>query len=396
MKSILFMIIDMNIGGTEKALLTMLTELPAKKYNITVLMLNKEGGFLEYIPKNVTVRTLGNKEYIKEIINTPPKNIIKQLIKRGKLGTALGVSYNYLISKLMTRRDIYYKYMLKEVEAQNDYYDVAVAYAGPMEFISYYISNKVRAKKKLQWIHFDINKIGFDKVFSQRVYKNFDKIFCVSKEGKNKLVEAIPELEEKTEVFLNIISSNLINKQSEIGDTFNDKFDGIRILTVGRLCDQKGQDLAIRLAERLLRDGFNIKWYCIGEGINKEKYLDMISKFKIQNKFILLGSTSNPYRYIKDCDIYVQPSRHEGYCTTVTEAKILNKPMVITEVNGSREQIKSDYNGIIADINEEKLYVAIKKIIQDEELRKNFEKNLKSENIDTKKQIENLINIIEE
>ena len=41
-------------------------------------------------------------------------------------------------------------------------YDIAVAYAGPMDFISYFVANKIKAKKKIQWIHFDVKKIGFN------------------------------------------------------------------------------------------------------------------------------------------------------------------------------------------------------------------------------------------
>ncbi|MGL5244946.1 MAG: glycosyltransferase, partial [Sarcina sp.] len=62
MKNIVFMIINMNVGGTEKALLTMLNELPKDKYHVTVLMLEKSGEFLKYIPDWVNIRVLEEYE----------------------------------------------------------------------------------------------------------------------------------------------------------------------------------------------------------------------------------------------------------------------------------------------------------------------------------------------
>lgn len=395
MKKILFMVIDMNIGGTEKALLTMLSELSRERYHITVLMMREQGGFLKYIPNEVNVKILDINKDIEMAINEAPINVVRNYIRKRKILKASGILYYYFISKITKRRDIYYKYILKEMESEDNEYDVAIAYAGPMEFISYYVCNKIKAKRKLQWIHFDINKIGFDKFFAKRLYKKFDKIFCVSTEGRDKLIEKIPCLRNKVEVFLNIISENLILKQINLGKTFNDSFTGVRLLTVGRLCNQKGQDIAIKVMNKLIKDGLDVRWYCIGDGSNRNEYEKLIREFKMEEKFILLGATDNPYRYMYDCDIYIQPSRHEGYCTTVTEAKILKKPMIITDVNGSREQIKNGYNGIIVDFDEEQIYKAIKNLIKNIELREKFRESLEKEKISTNEQIKKLIEIID-
>ena len=74
-----------------------------------------------------------------------------------------------------------------------------------MDFISFFVVNKIKAKKKIQWIHFDVTKIGFNQKFAKNIHK-FDKIFVVSKEGKNKLINILPSLKEKTEEFYNIVS----------------------------------------------------------------------------------------------------------------------------------------------------------------------------------------------
>lgn len=149
MKKILFMCINMNIGGTEKALLNMIDEMPRDKYKITILMLEKYGGFLENIPKDVEVKYLENYSLIKEKLNNPPLEVSKKLLKNNKVIDSIGILGNHIISKIIGERSNYFKYVLKGFKKLEDEYDVAVAYAGPMDFITYYILNEVNAKKKI-------------------------------------------------------------------------------------------------------------------------------------------------------------------------------------------------------------------------------------------------------
>ena len=72
-------------------------------------------------------------------------------------------------------------------------------------FITYFVSEKINSKKKVQWIHFDVSKISFNKIFANKFYKKFDKVFVVSKEGKVKLTTFIPSLSNKIDVFTNIL-----------------------------------------------------------------------------------------------------------------------------------------------------------------------------------------------
>jgi glycosyltransferase involved in cell wall biosynthesis len=382
-KKILFMVINMNVGGTEKALLNMISELPKDKFDITVLMLEKYGGFLNYIPSEVQVKYLEEYKNIKKEINTPPLKTIFRAIRSRKIVKAFIMAYLYLLSKIMKERSLFYKFILKGFPVVKNEYDVAVAYAGPMDFISYFILNKVNAKKKVQWIHFDINKIAFNKYFAAKIYKKFDKIFVVSNEGKEKLINRLPDLNDKTEVFTNLISSKLIKEEASKGKGFNDEFKGIRLVTVGRLSSEKGHDIAIKVLSRLIKDGLNVRWYCIGGGNLRKKYEELVDNLNLKSEFIFLGEDPNPYHYIKDCDIYVQPSRHEGYCITLAEARALQKPIVTTNFTGAKEQIKNKQTGLIVDVNEDQIYYAIKKLITNADLCQEFCKNLSKEKYDT-------------
>lgn len=382
-KKILFMIINMNIGGTEKALLNLVNEMSPDEYDVTILMLEKKGGFLDSIPEGISIEYVNSKEKIKDLINNPPHLSSLKYFMNGKFISAFCILFLHLISKLIKDRSLYYKYLLRNYRKSNKNYDVAVAFAGPMELITYFILNKVKAKKRFQWIHFDVTKIGFNENFSSKLYNEFDKVFVVSEDARNKLLNIIPTIKDKTEVIRNIVSPSVIRYKTMENKGFSDNFRGIRILTIGRLTPEKGQDLAINALAKLINEGFNVKWYCIGEGTSRDKYEHLIKYYNLNDNFILLGAKSNPYPYLNQCDIYVQPSRYEGYCITLIEARCLKKPIITTDVNGSREQINNGETGLIVPIDEFEIYNAVKKLILDTSITNTFISNLDKENLDS-------------
>ncbi|SFD66972.1 Glycosyltransferase involved in cell wall bisynthesis [Lentibacillus persicus] len=379
-KKIVLMVINMNIGGTEKALLNMIPALRQKGFDITILMLERDGGFLNAIPKDVEIELIGNYETFKQDLQDPPVRTILRHFKSGKVLKAFNIFTIHAITKLTKERSLFYKYLLKDVPEYKNQYDIAVAYAGPMELISYFIAYKVNAGKKIQWVHFDINQIGFNANYASKIFNFFDRIFVVSDEGRGKLVDRVPSLSEKTAVFPNVISQQLIEQQADAGEGYNDDdFKGIRILTVGRLSLEKGQDIAIKALAKLKNEGFDVKWYCVGKGGMGEKYKQMAEKLHVKDHFIFLGETPNPYHYMKHCDIYVQPSRHEGYCITLAEAKALHKPIVSTNFTGAKEQIEHDQTGLIVNGDETSIAQAVKKLINKPALRETFSSNLANE-----------------
>lgn len=394
MKKVLFMCINMNIGGTEKALLTMLNEMDSSKYDITLLMLEEFGGFLNEIPSYVKVKYVDGFKETKPFTKEPPQLLAKELIKSKKYFKCINTLLAYGISKITNNISYYYKYVLRNIKKLDEEYDLAVAYAGPMDLITYFVLNKIKAKKKAQWIHFDITKIGFNKNFAEKNYKRFDKVFVVSEEGKNKLINLIPSLKDKAEVFFNVISCKLIEDMSKKEKSFDDDFDGKRILTVGRLSNEKGQDLTIPVLARLKDEGYKVKWYCIGDGPEKSNYIKNIKDLNIINEYILLGSKLNPYTFMKDCDLYMQPSKHEGYCITLGEARCFDNPIVTTNFTGANEQINNETTGLVCDISEDGIYNSIKRLLDDEELYITIKNNLSNEVVDSTGEIAKLDKLI--
>ncbi|MGL5244974.1 MAG: glycosyltransferase, partial [Sarcina sp.] len=355
MKKVLFMVSSMKIGGVEKSLLSLLSVIPKDKYEVTVLMLEKYGGFLNKLPAWVKVEEVNWFKKVKPIIMEPPKDTLKSYIRNKEYLKIPTFIYSYFMSEKKNDRHIYYKHVFTNVPNHKEEYDVAIAYAGPTDVIDYYIAHKVKAKKKISWIHFDISKHKINTKLYTKLYEKFHKVFVVSKEAKTHLDNIIPKAKHKTETFLNIVSKNLIHTMSKEPVNMCEDFQGINIVTVGRLSKEKGQDLAIKALNKLKEEGYKVRWYCVGDGPARAEYEKLIKELNLQEEFILLGATHNPYPYIAKSDIYVQTSRHEGFCLTLAEAKCLNKPIVTTNFTGAKEQINHGENGYIVECDEQQL-----------------------------------------
>ena len=141
-----------------------------------------------------------------------------------------------------------------------------------------------------------------------------------------------------------------------MGNTFSDNFDGIRILSIGRIDYIKGYDMAIEACDYLLRQGYNIRWYICGQGKSEYNSLkEKVSSLGIEDSFIWLGNQINPYGYLQNCDLFVQCSRSEGYCLTIHEARVLYKPIISTKTQGALEQIIDNVNGWLVQIDYESI-----------------------------------------
>jgi glycosyltransferase involved in cell wall biosynthesis len=384
MKKVLFMLTSMNIGGVEKSLLSLLSILPKDQYDVTILLLEKKGGFSDQLPNWVKVEEANWFIEIKPIVMQPPQRTIFNFYKKKQYIKVISFLYVYFKSKYFGNRFSYYKQVLKSVPQHKETYDIAIAYQGPTDLIDFYISQKVTAKKKWSWVHFDVSKHFINHKLYTELYKSLDKVMVVSEEAKKQLINMLPSVKEKVSVFPNIVSLELIRKMAKERVELDPNFSGVKIVTVGRLSQEKGQDLAIQVLARLKKEGYNVKWYCIGDGNARHEYERFIAKYQLQNDFILLGSTSNPYPYIDQADLYVQTSRHEGYCLTLAEAKCLAKLIISTDFTGAKEQLINGFNGWVVNCQVEALYKKIKEMLdypdKGEKLKANLIQSQKESN----------------
>lgn len=382
----------MNLGGTEKALLGLLDALQHYPVEVELLLLQKGGTLENEIPSNVKVTYFPDFSSIKDIIENPPHRTIIDMAKKGRFSAAARHFTTYM--KIKRTGSWHHNYISALKNYRNsDHYDIAVAFAGPSDFISYLVAEKINADRKVQWIHFDVDKMIFDFSFGKRYYPLFDRIFCVSDNAKAVFLKRFPEMESRTETMHNIVSEPMIIEEAERGDTFNDGYTGSRILTVGRLSHEKGQFMIPATAKILAEKGYEFRWYIVGDGADKHKIELEIIRLGLQQKIFLIGATKNPYRYMRDCDIYMQPSLHEGYGLTVHEAIIFNKPIVVTNFASASNLVHHEDTGLICEINTESIAEALSIMLSNPELRKTFSRNIARENKDTSKEVEKLFRI---
>jgi glycosyltransferase involved in cell wall biosynthesis len=215
------------------------------------------------------------------------------------------------------------------------------------------VEKNIPSNRKIAWIHNDFKTTGFQIQNYRYSFKNYDRIYGVSQQVIDEFIDIIPECKDKTRLFLNIIPKNkIIEKASEY---YPDEFVECKLskkpilLSVGNLTSQKGYDVAVEVAKILKERNVRFKWFIIGDGDDREKIQGEIEKGKIQNEMILLGSKLNPYPYMKECDLFILTSKHEGYGLVLAEAKTLCRPVVTTDVAGAREQFVNGQNGIICN-----------------------------------------------
>ena len=274
-------------------------------------------------------------------------------------------------------------------------YDFAIAYN--QGFSTYYTAKFLNADVKYAWLNIDYRKAGYLIDFDVSFYEKFKKVIAVSPEAKSGFIEVLENKNIIVDIIKDISDKKNIKERSE--EEMQNKFEvgnSIKIVTVGRLAEQKGIPLAID-ACKILNKKYDVKWYVIGEGVMRPKLENLINEKNLTGSFFLYGAYQNPYPYMKACDIYVQTSLFEGLGLTVIEASYLNKPIVSTNFPTVYGILKDGETGLIAEMNAEDIVKKIERLITDKALRETLVSNLEEqENTDkqvTLQQIDFLLNV---
>lgn len=379
MKKVLFALKDMNVGGVEKALLSLLNEMDKQEYKITVLLLQNRGGFLNEIPEDIEVKVLDSYQDIEGIVNNPPLYEIKKICKKKEISRALQLLLGYIWYKASGNMSFYYRMAFSNIQSLKEKYDIAVSFTSIISYLTYFVKYKVKAPIKIGWIHFDVNKLNMDKKTIFSLHKDLDKIYVVSKESYENFVAMFPKLKEKCEVKYNIISQKYIKQMSKEKITdlaFDCNYDGVKIITLGRLSKEKGQDIIPEVALQLKKQGIDFKWYLIGDGNLRQELEREIDAKDLKENVILLGTKTNPYPYLAGVDIYVQTSVYEGFCISLAEARALYLPIISTEFAGAKEQIINGETGSIVKRNTDEICDELITLIYDKEKREKYSLNL--------------------
>ncbi len=391
----------MEIGGAETALVGLLNALDPARVDVDLFLYDHRGEMMQFIP-----------EWINLLPQIPKYSVLErpivELVKRGFWGIAAGRLWAKRLSQKAYKRsgstlenngglDKMSKCttpLLPKINPSMTY-DLAISFLTPHRIVA----EKVKAKKKIAWIHTDYTRVWVDAEDELIVWQKYDYVASISGDVTNTFLQVFPSLAPKIVEIENILSPTFVRKRAELEDTDKEfRHEGtITLLSVGRFSDAKNYDNVPDICKRLINETkLNIKWYIIGYGGDEALIRKKIKEAGMEEHVILLGKRSNPYPYIKACDIYVQPSRYEGKSVTVREAQMLCKPVVVTNYPTAPSQIRSGIDGVIVPMDNEGCAHGLAEVICDKPLQERIIAHLKTHDYGNESEVEKIYTLINE
>lgn len=414
----------MALGGAERALLGLLNALDTEKVDVDLFINQHTGEFMPLIPSKINLLP-ELKGY--NAIERPMKTILRE--------GQFGILYGRLKAKIQhskyekslddNKRSLDssgFQYVanavdpyLKSLDNLGEY-DLAISFLQPHNIVL----NKVKAKKKIAWIHTDYSTVHVNTDIELPVWSGFDYIASISPDCTRSFLMAFPSLKDRIIEIENILSPEFVRQQAELIDVSGEMpimNNCLNILSIGRFCYQKNFESIPFIARRLkdflsqkranesdnienitqvnVRERYtDLRWYLIGFGSDESLILNKIKDTGMQDCVILLGKKFNPYPYIKACDLYVQPSRYEGKSVTVREAQILHKPVIVTNYPTAPSQIKNNVDGVIVPMDIDGCAQGIIDFIENEHLLESIIDYLKSHDYGNEIEVDKIYSLI--
>lgn len=388
-KKVLFIIGSLQSGGVSKSMISLLNAWDTEKYETSLLLCCKDGDvFSDYLPKNIQLIYSPVIEHVMGGFSS-----VRWLLVHGYFLLCLGVLLRLILSHVS--RALASELIAKMMPIVSDvHYDLIVDYGGQQ--LLYYMVNKLSATKKVSFFHSDYSKWSFYYNADKKYYPLVDHIFTISQICVDSLKKFFPNCVEKVSIMENISSPVMIRRQSleSIGNfkvqIDQMKADGNTILcTIGHICRGKGFDFAIEASDILKRNGIKFKWVFIGK-VLEENLLKFITDKGLDDNILLVGIQSNPYPYISLSDIVVHPSRFEGKSIALDEAKILCKPIVVTNFSTVGDQFESGKNGTICEMSGKAVANAVIELINNPSLQDSYRMYLESHCVDNSSEVNKL------
>ena len=347
MKKLLIFVDALYEGGVSKVLLDLLENINKDKYDITVMTLYNQGIYIDNVKKYAKYK------YCFDIPDADD-NSLKAKLYRKYWGGMLRLPESFM-----------YKWFVKEK------YDIEIAFmhGWSTKFIS---GSNNKNSKKIAWVHVDLvtwNRV--DGVFKnldhhKNAYSKFHEVLCVSKIVKD-------GVEKKYGVKNAKVIYNPINRE-KILKLSNEKIDDIKptnkfkLISVGRLSEEKGDDRLLKVFKQLDDEGFDLGLTIVGSGEKYNELTNYIEQNNLKDKVFLLGYRDNPYKYVKNSDLFVCSSISEGFSLVIGEAMAVGIPVISVECPGPNEVIGFGEYGMLVNNDESSLCNGIKMLIDDKKL----------------------------
>lgn len=397
MKKRIFIAIHyLEIGGAEISLIGLLNAIDPEQYDVDLFLYSHRGELLKQVPD--TVYLLPEiKKY--DVIEKP----IKEAIQKGFPDIALARLWakyqfaRYTKKNHLKEGSAILQYVFDAVTPLlpninlNTEYDLAISFLTPHNIVL----NKVKAKKKLAWIHTDYTKISVNVEKEIKVWSQFDYIVSISEDVTRSFLSVFPTLAGKIIEIANILSPRTVRAKALASKIdFPNQNGRVNLLSVGRFTLAKNFDNVPDICRRILQEGCEVYWYIVGYGGDEQLIKEKIKEAGMEEHVILLGKRENPYPFIKECDIYIQPSRFEGNAVTVREAQILCKPVVAANYPTAHSQIKQGVDGIIVPQDNAGCAHEIAQFIKNKELQQKIVGYLKEHDYGNEKEVQKLYSLM--
>lgn len=396
MKKILIISQAMELGGVERALLGLLENIDTDKYEVNLFLLRHTGELMNQIPENVhllpkdrryaalavPMKTLLNYAQFPVLLGRiyakmKAKQRVRQLHIRGDNAIALEYSHKYTAWAMPI--------------ISEEQYDLVISFLTP----HYFAAQKAIGNQKIAWIHTDYSTVQVDVESELVMWSQFNWIASISKDVTKSFLKIFPTLEDKILEIENIMPTRHIQSLALRGEADQEmKGEGVKLLSVGRFCTAKNFDNVPEICKLIREQGFNVTWYLIGYGGDEALIRQKIQEFGMEDHVIILGKKSNPYPYIKACDVYVQPSRYEGKCVAVREAQMLGKPVIITNYATSASQLEDGVDGVIVPMDNEGCAQGIADVLRKPQLMEKLSENCRNRDYSNAQEIKKIYELM--
>lgn len=395
-KRVLFIVPSMEIGGAERSLLGLLEAIDPSKIDVSLMIYRHEGELMKDIPPYVNVLP-EMSQY--RTFDVPVTKLIKERKLLFVAARILSVIATKIHSRITGERagvwmSVQYitrflQPLLPQIPGE---YDLGIMFLG----VGDTLLNKVYAEKKVAWCHTDYSTLGPSKRMDVQTYRKMDNIVMVSGECKYAFDQTYPQFKMKSIVVENILSTTYLQCQSldEIGCEMSGS--GWKVLSIGRFCEAKNFENVPEICKLIRAQGLDVTWYLIGYGGDESLIRQKIQEHGMEEHVIVLGKKSNPYPYIKACDVYVQPSRYEGKCVAVREAQMLGKPVIITNYATSASQLENGVDGVIVPMENEACAKGIADVLCNRELMEKLTETCKKRDYSNSQEVEKLYRLMSE
>lgn len=396
MKKKMLIVYDaMTTGGTTTAIIPFL-KIISSMYDVDFLLYRNDGEHMDEIMDSVTL--LPEARIAKRDISG--LDMIMMFIAAVKC-TIRYMAFTKKIDMVEMKKNMLNEISLVGLSRNIDKeYDIAIGFIEG--WADKFISARVKAVKKIAWIHAQIDYVASHPRLESNWMSHIDKFVFVTKSNKAKFDLLFPEYSNRSDICENIIDADgIISKSKMIPDdeyySFFAGFTGFKIITVCRLTEYiKGIDRILKFAKVLKTNGIKFRWCILGDGKDRSSIERQIKENDIEDCLFLFGNIINPFPYVKAADIFILLSRFEGKPICITESLIIGTPAIVTNYPSANEQIVCGYNGIIIDNSEKAINDFSLEFAQRKYDIKELKDNLLRNPFEIKDPISNIIKVIEE